>query len=105
MEGRKPMALWLELEQQLPTWLSSEGGEERKRRSSRDGVVYAMAPRLVLRIAAGRSSDLGAGVTSKPIEEYQGRGKELFLRPQREMQRQQLGTSKINAINTHKPSR
>jgi len=41
MEGRKPVALWLELEQQLPTWLSSEGGEEWKRRSSRDGVVYA----------------------------------------------------------------
>ena len=32
MEGGKPMALWLELEQQLPTWLSSERcGEERKR--------------------------------------------------------------------------
>ena len=31
MEGRKPMALWLELEQQLPTLLSSEGEEERKR--------------------------------------------------------------------------
>lgn len=65
-----------------------------------------MAPRLVLRIAAGRSSDSGAGVTSKPIEEYQGRGRELFLRPQREMQQQQqqLRTSKINAINTHKAS-
>ena len=30
-EGRKPTALWLQLEQQLPTWLSSEGWEERKR--------------------------------------------------------------------------
>lgn len=81
------MALWLELEQRLPTLLSSESGEERKRRSSRDGVVYAMAPRLVLRIAAGRGSDSGAGVTSnlQPIEEYQGRDGELFLRPQREM--------------------
>lgn len=64
-----------------------------------------MAPRLVLRITAGRSNDSGAGVTSKPIEEYQGRGKELFLRPQRGMQQQQqLGTSRINAINTHKAS-
>jgi hypothetical protein len=71
------MALWLELEQQLPTWLSSEGGEERKRRSSRDGVVYAMAPRLVLRIAAGRSR-FGRWShqqgNSQPIEEYQGQG-------------------------------
>ena len=45
-------------------------------RSSRDGVVYAMAPQLVLRIAAGRGSDSGAGVTSKatrsPLRDIKG---------------------------------
>lgn len=47
------------------SYLRWGGAEACSARSSRDGDVYATATQLVLRIAAGRGSDSGAGVTSK----------------------------------------
>ena len=81
------------------------GAEACSARSSRDGVVYAMAPQLVLRIAAGRGSDSGAGVTSKArwASECGIHHSSSNANPAKasNSQLQQLGTSKINAINTH----